>query len=293
MLLKDKNIIITGSGRGIGKSVAIACAKEGSNLGLTSRTLEELEKVKKEIKEINPDVKVAIKTGDITDYKQVEQVFSYFHNELGKLHAVIANAGASGRWDTHEFTSEKFSSILDVNILGVFHTFKAAYPYLKKDDKKQKARFIITGSAAYPAAMPKFAAYTASKYGVVGFQKAVAMEYRKENINFNMILPTMVDTQLLRGKKAGKGETPPGIMEPEQLNLYYLFLLSDNANRVNDELIYVNQFEQLKSVIKETTKEKMESWDIFSNYLENNEPNLYEEVKKNRRLVSFLLEKLK
>jgi 3-oxoacyl-[acyl-carrier protein] reductase len=291
MLLKDKNIIITGSGRGIGKSVAIACAKEGANVGLTSRTSEELEEVKKIIKDINPDVKVSVKTGDVTNFSEVENVFQYFQKELGSLNGVVANAGASGRWDTHEFTPDKFSLILNVNILGVFHTFKAAYPFFKKDDKKEKARFIITGSAAYPGPMPKFAAYTASKYGVVGFQKTVALEYRSGNINFNMILPTMVDTQLLRGKKAGKGETPPGVMKPEELNLYYLFLLSDYANRVNDELIYPNEFEPLKELIEETPEDHKQSWDLFSTYLEQNEPTIYENVKKNRRLVTFFLDR--
>ncbi len=65
MLLKDKNIVIMGSGRGIGKYIALLCAEEGANIGLTSRTLAELNKVKRGIESLGTDVKISIKTGDI------------------------------------------------------------------------------------------------------------------------------------------------------------------------------------------------------------------------------------
>lgn len=291
MLLKNKNIVITGSGRGIGKAVAIACAKEGANIGLNSRTLEELEQTKEEILETKPNVSVALKTADVTNISEMEGLFEYFHEELGELNGVIANAGISGRYDTHKFKSDKFSQILDVNVLGVFNTFKASFPHLNKEDKKDKSRFIITGSAAYPNAMPKFAAYTATKYAVVGFQKALSMEYRRENINFTMVLPTMVDTQLLRGDKAGDGNAPPNILAPNELNKYYLFLLSEDANRVNDELIFTNQFEQFIETIKDISEENKKDWNTLKDYLEANEQSLYENVKGQRRLCKFLLER--
>ena len=167
MFLKGKNIIITGGGRGIGRYVAIGCAKEGANIGITSRTIEELNHTKKEIDDLNLGVKVIVKTADITKYPEVEKVFKDFNDELGPFDGVIANAGAARRGVTHEFDPDAFSLIILVNIVGVFNTFKAAYPYLKKDDKRNKGRFIITGSAAYPNAMPQFAAYTASKYATV------------------------------------------------------------------------------------------------------------------------------
>ncbi|MFX1305020.1 MAG: SDR family NAD(P)-dependent oxidoreductase, partial [Promethearchaeota archaeon] len=145
-MLKGKNIVITGSGRGIGKAIAIACAKEGANVGLTSRTLEELNATKKEIESLGTGVKAVVKTADITKFNEIIEAFMAFHDELGVFNGVIANAGYSRMWTTHEFLNEKFAEILNVNVLGVFYTFKAAYPYMKKDDKKDKARFIITGS---------------------------------------------------------------------------------------------------------------------------------------------------
>ncbi|MFX0047374.1 MAG: SDR family NAD(P)-dependent oxidoreductase [Candidatus Hermodarchaeota archaeon] len=288
-ILKGKNIVITGSGRGIGKSVALACAKKGANIGLTARTLEELNGVKDEIIKISSEVKVSVKTADITKFEDIKNAFTAFYEDLGEFNGVIANAGYSRMWDSHDFDSDKFSEIINVNVTGVFYTFKAAFPYLKKDDKQDKARFIITGSAAFTNPMPKLAAYTASKYAVVGLQSSLALEYKKENINFNMILPTMVDTRMLRGKKTGDGNKPPNVMDPQELNDYYVFLLSEDANKIDDTLIFVNDFEEIKKFLSVAPSGKRESWDVFKDYLEENAPNTFANVKKLGKLIDFII----
>lgn len=293
MLLKGKNVVITGSGRGIGKAIAIACAKEGANIGLTSRTLEELNNTKKEIEELGAGVKVVVKPADITKFEEVEEAFQTFHNELGLLNGIIANAGYSRMWTTHEFINEKFSEILNVNVLGVFYTFKAAYPYLKKDDKNDKTRFIITGSEAYPNAPSKFTAYVASKYAVVGMQKAMASEYKRENINFNMVLPTQVDTRALRGKKAGDGNKPAHVLNPWDLNDYYIFLLCANANKINNALIFVWDFNEVKKLLEGAPSGKKENWEVFKDYLAEKAPKDYENVKSLGRLVDFIITRSK
>ncbi|MFX1357261.1 MAG: SDR family NAD(P)-dependent oxidoreductase [Promethearchaeota archaeon] len=292
MLLKGKNIIITGSGRGIGRAIAIACAKEGANLGLTARTLEQLNETKKKIEDLGINVKVIIKSADITQYKEVENAFKTFYEGLGQFNGVIANAGYSRMWVSHEFDTNKFSEIINTNISGVFHTFKAAYPYMKKDDKSNKSRFIITGSAAYTNPMVKLAAYTASKYAVVGLQYSLAQEYKKENISFNMVLPTMVDTALLRGSKAGDGNKPPNVMDPWELNEYYLFLLSEKANKLDNSLIFTSDFEELKKLLSNAPSGKKENWKVFKEYLESNAPKTYENVRKLGKLVDFFISRM-
>ncbi|MHA2394275.1 MAG: SDR family NAD(P)-dependent oxidoreductase [Promethearchaeota archaeon] len=289
MLLEGKNIIITGAGRGIGKAVAIACAKEGANLGLISRTLEQLNNVKKELEDLATGTNCIIKTADITKLSEVVEAFMTFNGELGSFNGVVANAGASWKASAHEVPPEKFEMVINTNLLGVFYTFRAAYPYFKKDDRNDKARFIITGSAVYPSVMGGFTSYTASKYGVVGLQRELATEYKRENILVNMILPMQVDTKMLRGRRAGDGNKPPGVLDPEDLIDYYLFVLSDNANKLNDELIYPSSFEAMKMIIKETPEEKKENWNVFKDYLEAKSPNLYKEVKKLNNLAEFIL----
>ena len=289
MLLKGKNLVITGAGRGIGRAVALACAKEGANIGLTSRTLEQLNNVKKEIEALGTNVKVIVRTADITRYSEVEKIFTEFHDELGLLNGIVANAGRSWRANAHEAPPDKFEEVIKANIVGVFYTFRAAYPFLKKDDKNNKARFLITGSAVYPSVMGGFSSYTASKYGVVGLQRELAMEYKRENILVNMVLPMQVDTKMLRGRRAGDGDKAPGVLDPEDLNNYYLYLLSDGANRVNDALIYPSSFEAMKIIIKKAPIEKIENWETFKIYLEEVSPNLYKDVKKFGSLGEFIL----
>ena len=289
MLLKGKTVVITGSGRGIGKSVAIACAKEGANVGLTARTLDELNEVKDEILKLDTEVRVSVKTADVTKYEEIEGAFKAFHEELGEFNGVIANAGYSRMWNSHEFDSNKFTEIMTINVSGVFYAFKAAYPYLKKDDKNNKSRFIITGSGAFTTPMPKLAAYTASKYAVVGLQSALALEYKKENINFNMVLPTQVDTRMLRGRNAGDGNKPPNVMNAQELNDYYLFLLSDKANKTDNALIFTNDFGEIRNLLSKAPPVKRENWEVFKPYLEENAPKIYSNVRKLGKLVEFII----
>ncbi len=289
MLLKGKTLVITGSGRGIGKSVAIACAKEGANIGLTARTLDELNEVKDEILKLGTDVRVSVKTADVTKYEEIEGAFKAFHEELGEINGVIANAGYSRMWNSHEFDSNKFTEIMTINVSGVFYAFKAAYPYLKKDDKNNKSRFIITGSGAFTTPMPKLAAYTASKYAVVGLQNALALEYKKENINFNMVLPTQVDTRMLRGRNAGDGNKPPNVMNAQELNDYYLFLLSDKANKTDNALIFTNDFGEIRNLLSKAPPVNRENWEVFKPYLEENSPKIYSNVRKLGKLVEFII----
>jgi len=289
MLLKEKNIVVTGSGRGIGKAVALAYANEGANIGLTSRTLEELNNTKNEIESLETGVKVVVRTADIIKYEEVEAIFKEFHNELGSLDGVVANAGFAWSGLAVELDPEKFDMMLKVNILGVFNTFKAAYPYLKKDDKNAKARFLITGSAAFPAATARFSGYTAGKYGVVGFQRSLALETKRENITVNMILPMQVDTKMLRGRKAGDGNKPPGVMDPGDLNDYYVFMMTDEANKIHDELIYPADFENVKKLLNDAPAGNKENWDSFKDYLEEKQPKLYSNVRKLGNLLDFLI----
>ena len=293
MLLKGKNVIITGSGRGIGRAIAIACAKEGANLGLISRTLEEINQTKEIIQSQGMTSKIVVNVADVTNYDDLTEAFKQIYNELGLFNGVIANAGYSRMWATHEFDNEKFSQILDTNILGVFFTFKAAYGFMKKDDKKEKSRFIITGSEAYPNAPSRLTAYVASKYAVVGMQKAMASEYRRENVNFSMVLPTQVDTRLLRGKNAGDGNKPAHVLDPSDLNEYYIFLLSDFANRMNDILIFTYDIEETKKILHDAPEDKKDSWVNFKDYLNQKSPELYEKVENLGRLVDFIISREK
>ena len=289
MILDNKTIVITGAGRGIGRSVAVACAAEGANLGLTARSIDELNETRDLALQKAPNAKIIVKTADVTKFDELEAAFKAFQDDLGLINGVIANAGIALKSASHECEPEQFLQVLDVNVAGVFNTFKAAYDKLAKDDKKRKARFMITGSGAYPNGMGKFAAYTASKWAVVGLQKALALEYSGEHIAFTTLLPNMVDTKLLRGRKAGDGNKPPTVMDPDELDPYYVFVMSDTSNKINDMTIDVNDFQQIRKLIAETPADKKASWDEFKPHLEEQLPFVYKNLKKLKALAEFLL----
>jgi 3-oxoacyl-[acyl-carrier protein] reductase len=289
MILKNKNIVITGSSRGIGKHIALLCAKEGANIGLTSRNLDDLNKVKNEIEKMNTGVKVSVHEGDITDLKKVTTIFKNFHEDLGPLNGVVANAGWHDGQPALTYDLNVFQKILDVHIMGVYYTFRASYPYLKKDDKKDKARFIATGSFYFLAGAPLRMPYIIAEYGLVGLIKALSVEFKKESITFNMVLPTTTDTSLTRGENAEDGNKPANYLNPWDITGYYLFLLSENANKYNFKLLNTLDFETVKKIISEAPTNKKNSLDEFLEYFKVKNEKVYQNVKGLSKFVEFLL----
>ncbi|MFX1443170.1 MAG: SDR family NAD(P)-dependent oxidoreductase [Promethearchaeota archaeon] len=293
MLLENKNIVITGSGRGIGKYIALLCAKEGANIGLTSRNLDELNNVKNEIEKINSGVKVSVHEGDITDLEEVKTILKNFHEDLGPLNGVVANAGWHDSQPSLTYDLNVFRKIIDVHIMGVYYTFRAAYPYLKKDDKKDNARFVLTGSMYFLATMattrPNRLPYIIAEYGLVGLIKSLTKEFKKENITFNIVVPQTTDTFLTRGENAEDGNKPNLFLNPWDISVYYLFLLSEYANNYHFKLLNTFDFEEVKKIISEAPSDKKNSIDEFLEYLKVKNEILYRNVKSLSNFVEFLL----
>jgi len=289
MILKNKNIVITGSGRGIGKSVALDCAKEGANIGLTARTVKELYNVRDQIENLNLGGKISVHEGDITDFDKAKTIFKSFYEDLGPLNGVVANAGWRDSQPSLTYDLNTFHKILDVNIMGVYYTYRASYPHLKLDDKKDKARFIVTGSMHFLKAAPLYLPYTIAKYGVVGLVSSLSEEFRKDNITFNMVLPQRIDTFLTRGENAGDENKPPGFLSPSEITDYYIFLLSEMANKFNFRLLNTLDFETLKKFIRESPPDKNQDLNTFLEYLEFKNEKLYRDLKKFSLLIEFLL----
>jgi NAD(P)-dependent dehydrogenase (short-subunit alcohol dehydrogenase family) len=289
MLLKNKNIVITGSGRGIGKSIALDCAKEGANIGLTARTVKELNSVRDQIENLNLGVKASVHEGDITDFDKVKTIFKNFYEDLGPINGVVANAGWRDSQPSLEYDLNTFHRILDVNIMGVYYSFRASFPYLKLDDKKDKARFIVTGSAHFLRTAPLYLPYTIAKYGVVGLISSLSEEFKRDNITFNMVLPQRIDTFLTRGENAGDKNKPPGFLYPSEITEYYIFLLSEMANKYNFQLFNTFDFETLKKIIRESSLEKKKDVNTFLEELEFKNEKLYRNCKKFSLFIEFLL----
>ncbi len=206
MRLENKTIIVTGSGRGIGRYIAKRLGRYGANIVVTARSREELEKVCKEITDEGGKARPII--GDVTKEEDVKGVINDTIRSFGKVDILVNNAGIGLRkylWDT---TTEEFEEVMNVNVKGIFLYMKNIIPGMEKHG----GLIINISSGAGKAGIPTLGAYCASKFAVIGLTEAVAGEVKK-NLKIVALCPGSVDTGMF--KKLFPGEKAD--IKPEQV----------------------------------------------------------------------------
>lgn len=187
--LTDKVSLITGAGRGIGRGIAIAMAKAGSSVVLASRNQSELENIAKIINESGRTA-LPIKT-DISDEKQVNNMIEKALNKFKKIDILINNAGQFLEKPVLDTTVEDWEKIMGANLKGMFLCTKAV---LKGMMERKNGTIINFSSVGGRIGLRGKAVYSASKFGVVGFSKALSKELKPYNIKVHIIYPYMVDS---------------------------------------------------------------------------------------------------
>ncbi|WP_316739547.1 SDR family NAD(P)-dependent oxidoreductase [Pedobacter aquatilis] len=218
--LDQKIAVVTGASRGIGQGIALSLAKEGANIALADVSLDALEETKKLV--AAEGVKVEAYEIDVTNEEKVTQVFKQVAQDFGTIDITVNNAGVIGIHKTVEMTGSDWDKILDVNARGVFLCAKAALEIMlpKKDGK-----IINVASIAGKKGMELLSAYCASKFAVVGFTNALALEVAKEGITVNALCPGIVGTGMWRGENglakayANEGESEEDSWERQQKTL--------------------------------------------------------------------------
>lgn len=209
--IKNKVALITGGGRGIGRATAIELAKEGVNLGLVGRTLENLEKVKAELEAYG--VKVAVATADVSNLDEITKAVESIKTELGPIDILLNNAGISKFGGFMELTPEEWTNIIDVNLKGVYYTTHAVLPEMIE---RQTGDIINISSTAGERGGPVTSAYSASKFGVIGLSESLMQEVRKHNIRVSTMTPSTVATEMAAELNLTDGN-PEKVMQPEDL----------------------------------------------------------------------------
>ncbi len=209
--IKNKVALITGGGRGIGRATAIELAKEGVNIGLVGRTLENLEKVKAELEAY--DVNVAVATADVTNLDEITKAVESIKSELGPIDILLNNAGISKFGGFMELTPEEWTNIIDVNLKGVYYTTHAVLPEMIE---RQTGDIINISSTAGEKGGPVTSAYSASKFGVIGLSESLMQEVRKYNIRVSTMTPSTVATEMAAELNLTDGN-PEKVMQPEDL----------------------------------------------------------------------------
>ncbi|MBD8018071.1 3-ketoacyl-ACP reductase [Kaistella pullorum] len=209
MNLKGKNAVITGGGRGLGKAVAIALAREGANIGLTGRNEENLKSVVSELQDLG--VKAAYAVFSIDDEAQVQKGIQTLAGELGGVDILVNNAGIGDFGKLNEMPTETWEQVIKTNLFGVYYAAKAVYPYLKEAGAGD---IVNVASTAGLKGGPNMSAYAASKAAVVSLSQSMMAEWRKENIRVITLTPSTIasDMSIQGGLTDGN---PDKVLQPE------------------------------------------------------------------------------
>ncbi len=193
-MLKGKTAVVTGSTSGIGLGIAEGFAKEGINLVLNGfGDAAEIEKIRAGLAS-KFGIKVTYDGADMTKPEQIEAMMKKAAADFGGVDILINNAGIQHVCPVEEFPTAKWDAIIAINLSSAFHTTKMAVPYMKA---KGWGRIINIASAHAMVASPFKSAYVASKHGVMGFTKTVALEVAEKGITCNAICPGYVLTPLV------------------------------------------------------------------------------------------------
>lgn len=207
--LKNKNALITGAGKGIGKALALALAAEGANVGLIARTETDLVSLADEIKA--QGVKAAYATADVSNRVSVEQAVQSITSSLGSIDILINNAGTGTFGKFLELEPEAWERQVKVNLFGTYYTIRAVLPQMIE---KQSGDIINISSTAGKSGAAMTSAYSASKFGVFGLSESLMQEVRKHNIRVTALAPSTVVTDLAYSADLIKGD-PERVMHPE------------------------------------------------------------------------------
>jgi meso-butanediol dehydrogenase/(S,S)-butanediol dehydrogenase/diacetyl reductase len=192
MSIKGKTCVVTGAGRGMGKAIGVALAKEGANVVFADLNAAEAEGAASETKKAGG--KALGLHVDVGDRKQVQAVISKTVSEFGRLDIIFNNAGINKIQPFMETTEENWDRIMRVNALGVLICMQEAAKQMISQGGGGK--IINTASIAGRQGYPNIAPYCASKFAVISLTQSAARELAKHKITVNGFAPGVVDTPL-------------------------------------------------------------------------------------------------
>lgn len=201
-LLEGKNALITGASRGIGRAIALKFAAHGANVGFTYlSSVEQGEALEKELQALG--VKAKGFRSDASDFQHAEQLLKDFLAEFGTIDALVNNAGITRDNLLLRMTEDAFDEVIRINLKSVFNLTKAAS---KQMMSQRKGSVVNLSSVVGVRGNAGQANYAASKAGIIGFTKSVALELGPRNVRANVIAPGFIETEMT-------GKLDPKIVE--------------------------------------------------------------------------------
>jgi 3-oxoacyl-[acyl-carrier protein] reductase len=209
--LKNKNALITGAGKGIGKAIALALAKEGVNVILLARTQADIDQLATETTALG--VKSLAISTDVSDINSVNTAVEKALAEFKTIDILINNAGIGSFGKFLELEPSTWERIIQVNLMGTYYVTRAVIPNMIE---RQTGDIINISSTAGLNGNALTSAYSASKFAVMGLTDSLMQEMRKHNIRVTALTPSTVATDLAIDLKLTDGN-PEKVMQSEDL----------------------------------------------------------------------------
>lgn len=242
MKFSNKVVLVTGSSRGIGRSIAIAFAKEGADVIINYRSNDiEAEIVKEVIESYN--VKCLAIKADISKPLEVKSMVERIIQEFGRIDILVNNAGIVTDMPFEERKAKHWTDTINANLIGMFLVSKEVAPYMI--DNKYGKIINMSSTNGMTTVSPECIDYNASKVGVVSITKDLALQF-SPYVNVNAVAPSWVDTEMnaLLPKEYLKSEREKIYLkrfaEPEEIANVVVFLATDEARYINGETIKVD-----------------------------------------------------
>ena len=245
---KDKVAVVTGSSRSIGRSIALAFAREGCSVVVNySKSRDEADEVVKTIMTMGGKA-IAVKC-DVSKREEVEVLFKATLEEYGKVDILVNNAGIGTGGSLLETTDEVWDRHMAINLKGVFLCSQVAARYMVERNYGKIVN--VSSNSGFGIAMPGETSYAVSKAGVIQLTKSSAYDLGKYNINVNCVAPGAVDTVMLRGSRSEeeyekllegrKNRASLGIVgTPEDIANAVLFFASDKSRYITGKTLLVD-----------------------------------------------------
>ena len=241
-LVKGKNVLITGASRGIGKGIAQAFAQHGANVAFTySSSAGPAEELEKELSALN--VKAKAYQSNAADFESAQQLATDVLAEFGSIDVLINNAGITKDNLLMRISEEDFDKVIEVNLKSVFNMTKAVQRTMLK---QRHGSLIHMSSVVGVKGNAGQSNYAASKAGIIGFSKSVALELGSRNIRSNVIAPGFIETEMT-------GKLPEDVVaqwragiplkrggSPEDVANACLFLASDLSSYITGQVLNVD-----------------------------------------------------